>query len=213
MLLWSQPDRAGCGLCYSLIWVWRESQKVMPSQRFPFSIRLPGPWGRECYIVGQCGKHSRLCRLICPEEAERNKHLVAHCYQLATNSRKSNFSSHDFSLFFYCEKQEDPLSQTPVVSQKVFSSCKTVWFFDTRFICIYFLKSRFLKDTLFVYLLTYLQTRFRAFCFKFSHTKKILGESCSRRWFVDGSPEDQPETKWTSQSKIGLNPEFVVRSR
>lgn len=59
------------------------------------------------------------------------------------------------SLFFYCGKQEDPLSQTPVVSQKVFQAAKlfqaAVWFYDTRFVCIYFLKSRFLKrHTLFI---------------------------------------------------------------
>ena len=71
------------------------------------------------------------------------------------------------SLFFYCGKQEDPLSQTPVVSQKVFEAAKlfqakvfqaAVWFYDTRFVCIYFLKSRFLKrhtHCSFVYLLTY----------------------------------------------------------
>ena len=112
------------------------------------------------------------------------------------------------SLFFYCGKQEDPLSQTPVVSQKVFEAAKlfqakvfqaAVWFYDTRFVCIYFLKSRFLKrhtHCSFVYLLTYLQTSVRAFCFKFSHTeKKILGESCSRALVIDGSPEDQPDTK------------------
>lgn len=146
MLLWSQPDRAGCGLCYSLIWVWRESQKVMPSQRFP--IFHPGCLVPE--VVNAILWVSVANTQDFAGSSGLRRQREANIWWLIVTSlprvlEKSNFSSHDFQFVLLLWKTGRSTFTDSCCQPKSFSSCKSVWFFDTRFICIYFLKSRFLK--------------------------------------------------------------------
>lgn len=136
MLLWSQPDRAGCGLHYSLIWVWRESQKVMPGQRLP--IFHPGCLVPEVMnaILWVSVANTQDCRLVSSEEAERSTDI----WWLIVTSlprilEKPKFSSHDFQFVLLLWKTGRSTFTDSCCQPKSFSSCKT---FSSKFFKLQF---------------------------------------------------------------------------
>lgn len=145
--------------------------------------------------------------------------LSLGCYTFWNNTTLFLMTS---SLFFYCGKQEGPLShhckrQTLLLSAKKFSKLPNSCFYNSRFD---FKKKKKIKifgkthKPVVVYLWTYLQASMRMFCFKSLHMKgKIQGKCCSEapgyRWFQRISQRLSEQAKARLVGSLNL----LVRSR
>ena len=113
--------------------------KWWPVRVFPFSIQVA--WSLRSWML-YCGSVWQTLKTLQAHlfwgGSEKRKHLVAHCYQLATNSKKAEL---EFSWLPVCssavENRKIHFHRLSCCPPKSFSSCTTVWFYDTRFICIY----------------------------------------------------------------------------
>ena len=98
-----------------------KARKWCPVSVFPFSIQVA--WSLRSWML-YCGSVWQTLKTLQAhlawggrEKQTSGGSLLPACHEFSKSQTLVLMTS---SLFFYCEKQEDPLSQTPVVSQKVF---------------------------------------------------------------------------------------------